>query len=245
MHARTPMQRLFGVVVAMAGIMLIGWQATQRAAPSPKPGPQPRQEPALSMDPQPSAPQAAAVSKPVVDASQPVLVAAPALVTAVDASPAPATGSGSHRPTTAQPAATRPASARSAADRRRTRASVSPTPAPSSTAPCAQANTPLQGLELAYRPGSATLLSTSGRRLTDVASHLKKCPTALLEVRAYAIEGTDSGENLMLSRQRAQAVVGHLVRSGIAAHRLVATYRGDRAPGGNRSVLTFHTGNNP
>ncbi len=228
MHARTPMQRLIGVVVAMAGVLLIGWQATRGTPPSSDPKPPPRLEQALSTEPEPPAPQAA-------DASQPVLAEPPALVPAVNASPPPATAS------KAQP----PASTRSAPGRRRSRAAAAtPTP-PSSTSPCAQATTQLQGLELDYRSGSATLHGSSSRRLADVVTHLKKCPSTLLEIRAYANESADSGENLMVSRQRAQAVVGHLARAGVAAHRLVATYRGDRPPGGNRSVLTFHTGEHP
>lgn len=138
-----------------------------------------------------------------------------------------------------------PASAgRASATTPTTRSSSSRSPAPTDTsgAPCSQTPGALQGQSLDFVDQSATLAGASINTLAAISRHLSACPDALLEIRAFADHGAGPAANLRLSRQRANVVVGHLSRDGVATHRLVATYRGDRAPGGNRALLTVYPG---
>jgi len=139
----------------------------------------------------------------------------------------------------ASPAPARAAPAR-AATRTAHHTAAASTEAPSE--PCATVPTPLREQSVDFATASATVQGESIHLLATVAHHMRTCPETLLEVRGFADQAESAEANLMLSRQRARAVVGHLAQQGIAADRLVATYRGQQSPGGNQARVTLHPG---
>ncbi len=144
------------------------------------------------------------------------------------------------QPTASAPAAPPPPAATSAP-----RSEVPRTASPSAdhaTGPCDASPPGLAGQAVTFTHTSATVQGESINVLAAMARHLRECPSTMLEVRAYSTEAGSPEANLTLSRQRAHVVVGHLSRQGIATDRMVATYRGERPPGGNQAFLTLHPG---
>ena len=154
---------------------------------------------------------------------------------------APSNGAPSLQPTAASPApaSTPPARPRTAPQARSAEPSAAPD-TPASSDPCEAPPAAVRRTQVGFTSSSATLASAGHSVLSTVARHLVACPDTLMEIRAYADQATDPAANLVLSRQRANVVVGHLSKLGVAPHRLVATYRGDQAPGGNLATLTLH-----
>jgi|GEM_PF-4962982 len=269
MSARAPRERLIGIVVSLVLLLLIGWAATHsatsesdrhhdtvaalrsagiRQARADVSGMEvtvygvadDRHQREMALREVREVSGVRMVTDRLVvghDDSEPTLTAAvasadpgpPTLAVTTSAAPAPAAPAPTTPPAKAAPART-----------------TAPAPAPpvDSTDPCVRLPSSLRGQSVAFDDSSASLRGSGVNTLARFANHLRACPGALLEIRAFADQASDSGANLTLSRQRANVVVGHLSRDGIATHRLVATYRGDRSPGGNEAFLTLHTGAN-
>ncbi len=229
MPARSARERSFGTLVALSLVAAIGWGATQSA----------REDARRSRDSNTRNPPVTGhIDRPTPEPIEVVPPTAPDLPTLLISDPA--------KPQAAAPSPASEPPTRSPSSERAPSRVARPAPvlSDSDAAPCA-VPAALRGRAVAFEAGSGSVQSTSVHLLAHVARHLHDCPSHLLEVRAYADQAGSPADNLILSRQRARAVVGHLTHQGIRADRLVATYRGDRAPGGNQAQVTIHTGGAP
>jgi OOP family OmpA-OmpF porin len=86
-------------------------------------------------------------------------------------------------------------------------------------------NDPIQ-----FAPNSPEIEAVSDAVLVDIASSLGSLATTPVEVVGHTDAVGDEDENLVLSEQRAQAVVDRLVELGIAADRLSARGEGEAQP---------------
>ncbi len=90
--------------------------------------------------------------------------------------------------------------------------------------------TALRGRKIAFERASAELGTASMPLLDELIQIAVDCPAAMIEITGHADNsGTEAG-NLALSQQRADAVAGYLVASGIAERRLTATGVGSSRP---------------
>lgn len=169
------------------------------------------------------APPAPETVKPFV---APVVVPASAPKPAPAAKPTPA-------PESSRTTASRSASSPAVAD------------APPSADPCDARSAEFDGAMLSFVPDTATLSEQGYQVVARLGQYLKTCPTSIVKVQAYATERSSSPANLALSRQRSQAVAGHLNKLGVAPYRLVTTYRGDAPPGGNGAYLSLFREDGP
>lgn len=109
-------------------------------------------------------------------------------------------------------------------------------------ASCERLPSTLNHAEVAFFAESASVLAGGRATLQSVAQHMLRCPKTVLRIDARATQANTAEANLQLSRLRSQAVSNHLDGHGVAAHRLIATYRGSRAPRGDHADLTMYAG---
>jgi len=107
-------------------------------------------------------------------------------------------------------------------------------------ASCEVAPAVLKGARVSFADGTATVETAGKTTLHSVARHMLRCPQTVLRINGRATQAASPADNLQLSRLRSQAVSNHLDMQGVPVSRLVATYRGDRAPAGDHADLTMH-----
>lgn len=83
---------------------------------------------------------------------------------------------------------------------------------------------------LGFNPGEATLRADAQQALKPVIEGLNKYPSVAVAVMAHTDNQGAPEDNLALSRQRARAVVEHLVQAGISQRRLKAEGYGELLP---------------
>jgi OOP family OmpA-OmpF porin len=81
---------------------------------------------------------------------------------------------------------------------------------------------------LTFESGSATVRAESQEQLRNVAEIMKAYPRVRLKIGGYTDNVGDANANLLLSRQRADAVVAQLVNLGVPAERLSAEGYGEQ-----------------
>ncbi len=84
--------------------------------------------------------------------------------------------------------------------------------------------------EVQFAAEKSAIRPDAARALDQVAVLLKKSPKLTLEVGAHTDASGSASYNLRLSQQRAQAVMGYLIKRGIAAKRLSAKGYGETQP---------------
>jgi OmpA-OmpF porin, OOP family len=84
--------------------------------------------------------------------------------------------------------------------------------------------------QILFRVSSAELDHASFPTLDRLADAAKTCPGMHIEVSGHASSEGDPDHNQMLSQQRAQSVVGYLVRAGVSASQLEAVGFGATRP---------------
>ena len=109
-------------------------------------------------------------------------------------------------------------------------------------APCEQVPSPLSHARITFFEATASVLASGRATLQAVAQHMLRCPETVLRIDARATQASTVEDNLQLSRLRSQAVSNHLDGHGVPVHRLIATYRGSRAPQGDHADLTMYAG---
>jgi outer membrane protein OmpA-like peptidoglycan-associated protein len=83
---------------------------------------------------------------------------------------------------------------------------------------------------LAFETGSATLQSSSGAQLDNIAAILRAFPNVNLKIGGYTDNTGDAAANLKLSADRATSTVTDLTNRGVAAGRLASEGYGDQFP---------------
>jgi OOP family OmpA-OmpF porin len=83
---------------------------------------------------------------------------------------------------------------------------------------------------LQFETGKANLKPNSYALLADLVEIMKLKPTMRIEVAGHTDSDGDDAMNLVLSKQRAEAVKNYLVSQGIAAARIVAIGYGESKP---------------
>ena len=142
------------------------------------------------------------------------------------------------RPTSpAQPTTARPAPA---TPRPRARTGSAKPVEVARDAPCEAVPSGMNGARVGFDKGTATVSKTGRSTLRSIGEHMVRCPNTVLRVEARATQAASTEANLKLSKLRSQAVSNHLDMHGVAVTRLVATYRGDRAPHGDHADLTMY-----
>lgn len=87
-----------------------------------------------------------------------------------------------------------------------------------------------------FNPGSAVIMPESYAALEEVTSFLETYPTVHIQIGGHTDSVGEEEVNMRLSQQRADAVKGWLVASGIDASRLMARGYGETRPiGDNRT----------
>ncbi|TET23313.1 MAG: hypothetical protein E3J71_02825 [Candidatus Stahlbacteria bacterium] len=87
-----------------------------------------------------------------------------------------------------------------------------------------------------FNPGSAVIMSESYAALEEVTRFLETYPRVRIEIEGHTDSVGEEETNMRLSQQRADAVKGWLVASGIDASRLMARGYGETRPiGDNRT----------
>ena len=105
-------------------------------------------------------------------------------------------------------------------------AAAAPPPAPAPLPPVIQVSERIQ-----FETEKAVLLDHSKVVLQEVVKVMKENPhVKLIEIGGHTDSTGDSGKNLLLSQERADAVKTYLVSQGIAAERMRARGFGDRVP---------------
>lgn len=81
-----------------------------------------------------------------------------------------------------------------------------------------------------FKPGSATFERASVLLLNQVASTLKAASTISVEIQGHTDDTGSAAINIRLSKRRADAIRAHLIKSGVAAARLLANGYGPQRP---------------
>jgi outer membrane protein OmpA-like peptidoglycan-associated protein len=84
--------------------------------------------------------------------------------------------------------------------------------------------------QLAFDTGSARLRPESEATIKNVAAILTSCPTVHMTIAGYTDNIGNPDSNLRLSQNRANSVVGSLVRLGVPRERLVVEGYGENYP---------------
>ena len=87
-----------------------------------------------------------------------------------------------------------------------------------------------QGNAVRFRTSSASIDRDSNAALDRLADVVKACPGNMVRVEGHTDSQGDSGFNLTLSRNRAQAIVDYLVKAGVDAALVTADGFGDTKP---------------
>lgn len=121
-------------------------------------------------------------------------------------------------------------------------ASAAAVPPPVATAPEAPAtpaavadcqtgvDTAIQGQEVHFDSGQATIKVESTALLDTLAEALKSCSGVRVDVNGHTDAQGDAGANMALSEQRAQAVAAALTERGVPADRLATHGFGETQP---------------
>jgi outer membrane protein OmpA-like peptidoglycan-associated protein len=83
---------------------------------------------------------------------------------------------------------------------------------------------------LTFDSGSSTLRPDSSGQLDHIAAVLKAYPHVRLRIAGFTDNLGDTGQNLGLSRERAESVKAELVSRGISADRLITQGLGELSP---------------
>jgi outer membrane protein OmpA-like peptidoglycan-associated protein len=89
---------------------------------------------------------------------------------------------------------------------------------------------------VAFRSGSADLLSSSAAQLDDVAASLLAYPTATVEIQGHTDSSGSAELNRNLSMLRAEAVRNYLIGKGVDGGRLTAVGYGEDLPVADNST---------
>ena len=96
---------------------------------------------------------------------------------------------------------------------------------------------------LLFNTGSATLQPQSNNQLRDIAAILKAHPNAHVKIGGYTDNVGSAANNLALSQERADNVMGQLVSMGVDASRLTAEGYGEQHPVADNSTETGRASN--
>jgi len=88
----------------------------------------------------------------------------------------------------------------------------------------------MEGRKIEFASASALLSAGSTPVLVSLVKELRDCPDVLIEVSGHTDITGNSGYNLVLSEQRAKAVVDYFVAAGIPETRLEAQGYGSQRP---------------
>jgi outer membrane protein OmpA-like peptidoglycan-associated protein len=91
--------------------------------------------------------------------------------------------------------------------------------------------------QVPFRFGRATLSPDARNRLEQVAQKVSGLSRYAIEVQGFADKTGSREYNLVLSRRRADAVVRHLVASGVPLRRIHMIGLGSEQPGAERRVV--------
>jgi outer membrane protein OmpA-like peptidoglycan-associated protein len=83
---------------------------------------------------------------------------------------------------------------------------------------------------ISFQPNSAVIAQPSFKVLDQAVKVLAESPSVRLEISGHTDSSGDAAKNLVISQQRAEAVVKYLVSKGIAENRLVAKGYGPEKP---------------
>jgi outer membrane protein OmpA-like peptidoglycan-associated protein len=84
--------------------------------------------------------------------------------------------------------------------------------------------------DLSFAKGSADLNPAAMDSLSKIADQLNKYPQETVTVTGYTDNRGSKGDNLFLSKRRAQVVKAQLVKDGVSADRISAFGMGDKDP---------------
>jgi outer membrane protein OmpA-like peptidoglycan-associated protein len=101
----------------------------------------------------------------------------------------------------------------------------------------------LDGGQIGFQPGTATLAAESNRLLDRLGEVLASC-SGQIEVAAHANDQGDAAANLALSQKQADAVVAALVARSVPAQMLTAKGYGDTRPIADTATATGRAANN-
>lgn len=95
----------------------------------------------------------------------------------------------------------------------------------------------MEGKRIEFASSSALISENSSPILLSLLQELKDCPEVLIEVSGHTDSSGNNASNLVLSEQRAQAVVDYLVSAGVPESRLQARgYGSDQPVAGNETI---------
>lgn len=84
--------------------------------------------------------------------------------------------------------------------------------------------------ELQFETGKALIQPSSFPSLDEVAAFLKRKPACVIEIGGHTDSDGDETQNLILSKERALAVVRYLISKGVSANQLKAIGYGESRP---------------
>lgn len=95
---------------------------------------------------------------------------------------------------------------------------------------------PVQIEGTSFETGSAKLKKTANKQLNGVVEFALKQPDAKLEIIGFSDQSGPEKQNIRLSVQRAESVKEYLVKSGIAANRILAKGQSTASPVGDNKT---------
>lgn len=84
--------------------------------------------------------------------------------------------------------------------------------------------------KILFDTGKASIQKNSDAVLDNLTATATRCPDAHIEISGHTDSVGNDGTNMQLSRRRAEAVSGYLVKAGIASDRLTAVGYGETRP---------------
>lgn len=94
----------------------------------------------------------------------------------------------------------------------------------------------LHGIQ--FETAKATIQPSSFASLDEVAAFLKRKPTCVIEIGGHTDSDGDETQNLILSKERAQAVARYLISKGVSANQLKAFGYGESRPIADNTTTT-------
>lgn len=94
----------------------------------------------------------------------------------------------------------------------------------------------LHGIQ--FETAKATIRPSSFASLDEVAAFLKRKPACVIEIGGHTDSDGDETQNLILSKERAQAVARYLISKGVSAKQLKAVGYGESRPIADNTTTT-------